>query len=178
MTPLLPESRRAVRPPRAPARWVAAAAALLFVAGCSTPARGRDTYRHGRERVVQLLNEAGAALPRGTTFKAVTLADTDREICHRHFLGYAVGETGALQPEVTTFIDLSPGLDGDAVLREIGKHWEALHYRIDRSEAHASQFPKIRAHVGDYTLIATSFKNAPAFNNRMTLYVVGTCQRA
>jgi hypothetical protein len=153
------------------------AAALVLLSSCSSQPVGHDRYDVGRGRVVELLNQTGAALPAGVTFKPVSLRDTDREICHRHFLGYAVGRTGTLQPEVTAIVNMPDNVDGNAVLRDIAKAWAARHYRVDRSTVTGAEFPKVRAHVGDYTLIATNARNAPAGNNPMTLYVVGACLR-
>ncbi len=148
-------------------------------AGCSTPTVGHDTFQTGRHRVVELLNQSGSALPSGSGFKPVTLKDTDREVCRKKFLGYSLPGPVARQPEVTQIVNLPKGTDPNAMLPLVEARWRSLGYRIDRSGLSDPKFPKIRAHTGDYTLVATSFSHTPGFSSvpRVTLYVVGACQR-
>ncbi len=126
-----------------------------------------------------LVNEAGGALPTAAGFRPVGLSDTDREICHHHVLGYATSATGALQPEVTTIITLPDGMHGDDMLPPIEAAWRAAGYRVDTSALHDPHFHRLRAHAGDYTVVATSFSETAGFTNRprVTLYAVGPCLR-
>ena len=147
--------------------------------GCSTPSLGHDRYQAGRERVVALLNEAGAALPPGSGFARVTLHDTDREVCRKKFLGYSLPGPVGRRPEVTQIVNLPKGTDPSAMIPRIDAVWREHGYRIDASGLRDSRFPKLRAYTGDYSLVATSFSHTPGFSNtpRVTLYVVGACQR-
>ncbi len=150
-----------------------------LLAGCSTPRVAHDGYATGRLRVVALLNEAGTALPPALGFHRVTLANTDRELCHKKFLGYAVGTTGARQPEVTGIVNVPETTDTRALLPRIEAMWRTRGYRIDRSGLDDPRFPKVRAHTGDYTVVATSFSNSGGFKDRprITLYAVGDCMK-
>lgn len=157
-------------------RWplFAVALAAFGLAACHEPAVGRDSYEQGRQRVVDLVNEAGAALPAGSGFHPVTRSDTDREVCRTTFLGYAVGTAGSRQPEVTTFVNLPARLNDDAMLAVVEAKWRARGYVIDRSDAHDPRYPKIRARTDGYTAVVTSFRRAV---NRITLYAVAPCLR-
>ena len=154
-----------------------AVAACAGAASCSTPSVGHDSYQTGRRRVVELLNESGAALPPGSGFHPVTLHDTDREVCRKKFLGYSLGGQYARQPEVTAIVNLPGRTDPSSMIPKIEQLWRTKGYRVDRSGLSDPKFPKLRAHAGDYTLVATSFSHTPGFSNkpRVTLYVVGSC---
>ena len=127
--------------------------------------------------MVDLLNDTGAALPPGSGFHRVSLKDTDREVCRKKFLGYSLGGQAARQPEVTAIVNLPQGTNPNAMIPRIEARWRERGFRIDRSAVDDPKFPKLRAHTGDYTLVATSFSHTPGFSNapRVTLYVVGSC---
>jgi hypothetical protein len=154
-------------------------AACIGAAGCSTPSVGHDAYPTGRERVVELLNQTGAVFPPGSGFHRVALTNTDREVCRKKFLGYSLGGQYARQPEVTQIVNLPKGTDPNSMMPLIEADWRRRGYRIDRSGLSDPKFPKLRAHVGDYTLVATSFSHTPGFSSapRVTLYVVGDCMK-
>ncbi len=153
--------------------------AVCTAAGCSTPSVAGESFQRGRHRVVELLDESGAALPAGSGFRPVTLSDTDREVCRKKFLGYSLGGSVARRPEVTQIVNLPKGTDPDTMVPRIEAVWRAHGYRIDRSGLSDPKFPKLRAYTGDYTLVATSFSHTPGFSDapRITLYVVGACMR-
>ena len=154
-------------------------AACWTAAGCTTPAVAHDSYQTGRHRVVELLNQSGSALPPGSGFKPVSLSDTDREVCRKKFLGYSLPGPVGRQPEVTQIVNLPNHTDPNSMLPRIEALWRQQGYQLDLSGLRDPKFPKIRAHTGDYTLVATSFSHTPGFSNtpRVTLYVVGACMR-
>ncbi|HEY3830655.1 MAG TPA: hypothetical protein VGO03_00010 [Acidimicrobiia bacterium] len=154
-------------------------AACWAAAGCSTPTVVGAGYQTGRHRVVELLNQEGSALPAGSGFKAVTLANTDREVCRKKFLGYSLPGPVGREAEVTQIVTLANGTDPNAMLPRIEALWRQHGYQVDLAGLRDPKFPKIRAHTGDYTLVATSFSHTPGFSNapRVTLYAVGACMR-
>src|SRR4051794_12615306 len=163
-----------------PARRFALIAIVCAVAaGCSSPSIGRDSYETGRRRVVELLNESGAALPAGSGFHPVSLRDTDREVCRKKFLGYSLGGQDGRRPEVTAIANLPKGTDPSSMLPRIEQVWRQHGYTVDRSALDDPRFPKLRARVGDYSLVATSFSHTPGFSTapRVTLYAVGACMK-
>ena len=109
----------------------------------------------------------------------MSLSDTDREVCRKKFLGYSLPGPVARQPEVTQIVNLPKHTDPNAMLPRVEALWRRHGYRIDLSGLRDPKFPKIRAHTGAYTLVATSFSHTPGFSNapRVTLYVVGACMR-
>lgn len=173
MHPIRARRRRSVAVP------VVVTAVAVLLGACSTPPTGADSFADGRQKVVDLVNESGAALPASAGFTPLTLADTDRELCHRKVLGYAAGDTGTRQPELTTIVELPEPSTPKQLLPAIGTAWERAGYRVDRSEFDNPHFPRLRARSGEYTVVATAFVDTPGFASRprITLYAVGPCLR-
>ncbi len=154
------------------------ALAVVALAGCSEPGTGSDDFAAGQARVVALLNEAGAVLPPAADFEPVTIADTDRETCRDKFLGFAVGESGTRQAQVPAIVELAgTGLDPDAAIEAIAAMWAERGYAIDRSGLDDERYPKLRARVDGYLVVATSNSDTPGFDDkpRVTLYAVSEC---
>jgi hypothetical protein len=169
-----------MRSRRAPFARALVAGLCVVAAGCSTPAVAHDTYQTGRQRVVEYVNQAGAALPAHSGFHAVTLHDTDREVCRKKFLGYSLGGQVAREPEVTQIVSLPAGVAPNAMLARVEATWRTHGYRVDTSGLSDPRFPKVRAYVGDYRLEATNLSFTAGFNSsgpRVSLYAVGQCMR-
>src|SRR4051812_19124554 len=108
-------------------------AAVAAASGCSTPSVGHDRFDTGQRRVVELLNQTGAALPAKAGFEPVTSKDLDREVCRKKFLGYSLGGSVARRPEVTAIVSLRPGTNPDTMIPSIEAVWREHGYRVDRS---------------------------------------------
>lgn len=154
------------------------ALALVTLGACSEPHAGTDDFATGRARVVALLNEAGAVLPPAAGFEPVALTDTDRETCRDKVLGFAVGGSGTRQAQVPAIVELAgAGIDPDAAIEAIAAMWAERGYAIDRSGLDDERYPKLRARVDGYLVVATSNSDTPGFDDkpRVTLYAVSEC---
>src|SRR4051794_35154965 len=88
--------------------------ALPLIAGCSTPEKGADTLAAGRQKVVDLVNEATRSLP--TTAHAQTVAATGTTNCRKNALGFAVGTTGRHVVEAPVLVQVDAGADPKSAL--------------------------------------------------------------
>ena len=173
--------------------WIVGVTAFtLATASCSTPSVGADDVATGKRRVVELVNEAGAALPAhsvlGTDvrsnqrvklgFVPVTAEGVERENCYKKFLGYSMGKSGSIQPELRTIVDLPLDTDPATLLPLVQRRWEDLGYVLNTSKLHDSRYPQLQARAGEYRVYATALAEAAGFagSPRLTMYAVAPCQ--
>jgi hypothetical protein len=155
---------------------IARSAAALGVAatllgGCSTPATGTGDLAEGRKRIVDLVDEATAALPPGLAVSVDPPTETGEVTCRKKLLGYSVGSAGTHRVEVPLLVDTPAGTDPRDALTGIEQRWRELGYEIDRSGLSSDRYPKIRARVDGYEVVATADLQTP----RLTFYAVSPC---
>ncbi len=109
-----------------------AVAGLLALGACSTPETGADDLATGRERVVDLVDEAASALPPGLAATVETPTQTGDVTCRRKFLGYAVGSAGTDRAEVPLLVEVPAGTDVRSLLPDVEQLWRGPRLR-DRS---------------------------------------------
>ena len=148
-----------------------AVAGLLALGACSTPETGADDLATGRERVVDLVDEAASGLPPGLAATVETPTRTGDVTCRRKFLGYAVGSAGTDRAEVPLLVEVPAGTDVRSLLPDVERLWQDRGYEIDRSGLSSDRYPKVRARVDGYEVVATADVNTP----RLTFYAVSPC---
>ena len=156
------------------APFVAAAFAVVLGAGCAgTPRIAAGHLADAKARVVALVNATGRSFGAHVAF--VPVESADELPCKKKLFGYSVGDTGAHQAELPISVAVTGGSDGAALLPRLETYWRAQGYTIDRSGLSDRQFPKLRAHAGnDSLLVATGYVGVP----RLNLYAVSACVRA
>ena len=151
------------------------AAALAVAAGllgaCSTPSTGAGDLDRGRTRVVDLVEEATAALPPGLAVSVEPPTETGEVTCRKKLLGYAVGSAGTHRVEVPLLVDTPAGTNPRDALTGVEQRWRELGYDVDRSGLSSERYPKIRARVDGYEVVATADLQTP----RLTFYAVSPC---
>lgn len=143
----------------------------LGAAGCSTPETASGTIADAEERVLDLVTGTAAALPLDQEVERP--ARTGLVRCRRTVLGYAVGSTGAHRVEVPMLIALPDGTEAPALLGDVERAWTEQGFEIDDSDAVDDRFPKLRATVDGYEVVAT----AMAERAQLNLYAVSPCVR-
>jgi hypothetical protein len=157
-------------------RGVASAVLALGLAAgllsaCSKPSTGPGDLASGRERVVDLVEEAAAALPPGLAVTVTPPTETGEVTCRKKLLGYAVGSAGTHRAEVPLLVDTPAGTNPRAALTAIEQRWRDQGYDIDRSGLSSERYPKIRARIDGYEVVATADLQTP----RLTFYAVSPC---
>jgi hypothetical protein len=143
--------------------------AALGAGACSEPDTGRDSLATGRERVSALVTDAARAIP--VAVDMTPPSKTGEVTCRKRLLGYAIGTTGAHRVEVPLIVDIPEGTRAETLLPAIEEYWREQGYEVDRSDADDSRYPKLRAHVDGYEVVATAFRELP----RVTFYAVSPC---
>lgn len=156
---------------------------VMLFASCTASRLGTGSYVNGQQQVVELANATLALIPQDAAFvprRVLTLADADRELCHKKFAGFAYSELNAQQPEVTAFAELPKSANAQAVLASIETAWRARQYDVDTRGLSDAGFPQLHARIGEYQLVVTSFSQTGGFANkpRVSVYAVGRCLNA
>jgi hypothetical protein len=153
---------------------VLAVAAVALLGSCSEPAAGTDSLAAGKARVRDLLAGAAGALDlAGVGADLPPVPPAGEVTCRRTFLGYAVGTTGEHRAEVPLIVALPGGTEAEPLLDTVEAHWRDEGYSVDRTERSDGRFPKVRARVDGYELVATALRDRPQFH----LYAVSPCLR-
>jgi hypothetical protein len=142
-----------------------------LLAGCSSPSTGAGDLAGGRKRIVDLVDEATAALPPGLAVSVESPTETGEVTCRKKLLGYAVGSAGTHRVEVPLLVDTPAGSNPRDALTGIEQRWRELGYDVDRSGLSSERYPKIRARVDGYEIVATADLQTP----RLTFYAVSPC---
>jgi hypothetical protein len=145
--------------------------AVALLGACSTPSTGPGDLERGRKRVVDLVDEATAALPPGLAVSVTSPTETGEATCRKKLLGYAVGSAGTHRVEVPLLVDMPAGTNPRDALTGVEQRWQQLGYDIDRSGLSSERYPKIRARVDGYEVVATADVQTP----RLTFYAVSPC---
>ena len=152
-----------------PARAVLLTCCAVGLAACSTPSTGDDTLATGKARVTELVVEAATALPGDPAFDEPTVVG--EMTCRKKLFGYAIGDAGSRRVEVPLLIDLPEGTETETLLPAIADVWRGRGYHIDRSGLSSERYPKLRARVDGYEVVATAVQDRPQF----ALYAVSEC---
>jgi hypothetical protein len=163
---------RARRPRRSGRVVVAAGLLLALTAGCSSPQTGSGTLAEAKTRIVDLVNETGAAIGAPITLPAVKSAAPVP--CRKHFLGYTISRLSTHRAEATVPVPFKGKQNGASLLPRVERYWRSKGYTIDRSGMSDHHYPKLRAHVGRDLLVATGYAKLPEIN----LYGVTACVRS
>ncbi len=141
----------------------------LLVA-CSSPSTGDDPLATAKERVAELVVEAATALPGDPAFDEPTFVG--EVTCRKKLFGYAVGDAGTRRAEVPLLIDFPDGTETELLLPAVEGMWRERGYKIDRSGLSSDRYPKIRARVDGYEVVATAVQLKPP---QFAIYAVSEC---
>lgn len=149
-------------------------AAVLAVvpAACSAPSTAAGTIESAEQRVLELVTDTAAALPLDE--EPAPPERTGLVRCRRTFLGYTIGSTGAHRVEVPMLIELPEGSDARTLLDDVERSWTEQGFAIDDSDRDDDRFPKLRASVDGYEIVATAMVERAQLN----LYAISPCVRA